>query len=377
MFSGVIRTRDRLRFLGDIKQKVTQIRVFENGSTVRRSSVGAGHIAMLWGLTDVQIGDLIGTPRMTSERQHFAPPTLETAITPRRPDEKGALHVALTRLAEQDPLINLRQDDVRQELYVSLYGEVQKEVIQPTLSNDFDTDVDFRETTTICIERPIGTGAAIETMGKTNPFLATVELRIEPGHIGSGVEFRLEAEVRSIPIYVYKAIEDFRKAIEDTVHDTFQQGLYGWQVTECTVTMMDSDYSLPGSSASDFRYLSPLVLMNALKQAGTVVCEPIHRFNLEGPAGTLGLTLRVLAGLQAVPRTPTIWNFSYTLEGEIPAARMHELQQELRGLTRGEGVLELVFDHYEPVRGKVLTRSRTDRNPLDRKEYLRQVMGRV
>ena len=65
MFSGVIRTRDRLRFLGNIKQKVTQIRVFENGSSVRRSSVGAGHIAMLWGLTDVHIGDLIRTPRTT------------------------------------------------------------------------------------------------------------------------------------------------------------------------------------------------------------------------------------------------------------------------------------------------------------------------
>lgn len=117
-----------------------------------------------------------------------------------------------------------------------------------------------------------GTGSSV---GKTNPFLAIAELRIEPGHIGSGVEFRLEAEVRSIPIYVSKAIEDFRKAIEDTVHDIFQQGLYGWQVTDCTVTMMDSDYSPPGSSASDFRYLSLLVLMNALKQVGTVVCEPI------------------------------------------------------------------------------------------------------
>lgn len=377
MFSGAIRTRDRLRFRGDVEQKVTQIRVFERGSAVRRSSVLAGHIAMLWGLSDVQIGDSIGTPRTTTERHHFAPPTLETAIIPRRPAEKGALHVALTWLAEQDPLINLRQDDVRQELYVSLYGEVQKEVIQQTLANDFDTDVEFRETTTICIERPIGTGAAIETIGKPNPFLATVGLRIEPAAIGSGVEFRLEAEVRSIPIYVYKAVEDFRKAIEDTVQETFQQGLYGWQVTDCTVTMTHSGYSPPGSSASDFRYLSPLVLMSALKQAGTVVCEPIHRFHLEGPADTLGSTLRILAGLYAVPQAPAMRGSSYALEGEIPAARMHELQQLLRGLTRGEGVLELAFDHYEPVRGKVPTRSRTDRNPLDRKEYLRHVMGRV
>ena len=376
VFSGAIRIRDRLRFRGDVEQKVTQIRVFEHGSAVRRSSVGAGHIALLWGLSDVQIGDSIGTPRTTAERHHFAPPTLETDITPRRPAEKGALHVALTRLAEQDPLINLRQDDVLQELYVSLYGEVQKEVIQQTVANDFDMEVEFRETTTICIERPIGTGAAVETIGKPNPFLATVGLRIEPAAIGSGVEFRLEAEVRSIPIYVYKTVEQFRKALEETVQDTFQQGLYGWQVTDCTVTMTDSGYSPPGSSASDFRYLSPLVLMSALERAGTVVCEPIHRFHLEGPADTLGPTLRVLAGLHAVPQAPAMRESWYVLEGEIPAARMHELQQLLRGLTRGEGVLELAFDHYEPVRGRVPTRSRTDRNPLNRKEYLRHVMGR-
>ena len=64
---------------------------------------------------------------------------------------KGA-RVLSSQLAEQDPLINLRQDDVRQELFVSLYGEVQKEVIQATLANDFDLDVEFRKTTTICIQ---------------------------------------------------------------------------------------------------------------------------------------------------------------------------------------------------------------------------------
>ena len=44
-----------------------------------------------------------------------------------------ALHRALTELAEQDPLINLRLDG--DELAVSLYGEVQKEVIEATLAD--------------------------------------------------------------------------------------------------------------------------------------------------------------------------------------------------------------------------------------------------
>ena len=153
-------------------------------------------------------------------------------IVPRDIGDTGALHVALTQLAEQDPLINLRQDDIRQELFVSLYGEVQKEVIQETLANDFGIDVEFRETTPICIERPIGTGAAVETIGEPpNPFLATVGLRIDPAAVGSGVEFRLEVELGSIAL-------SFHKAVEDTVGETLRQGLYGWQVTDWCASFM-------------------------------------------------------------------------------------------------------------------------------------------
>jgi ribosomal protection tetracycline resistance protein len=67
------------------------------------------------------------------------------------------------------------------------------------------------------------------------------------------------------------------------------------------------------------------------------------------------------------------------LEGEIPAARVHELQRQLPALTRGEGVLEcdLEVERYQPVGGEIPTRARTDHNPLDRKQYLLHVARRV
>ena len=168
--------------------------------------------------------------------------------------------MALTQLAEQDPLIDLRQDDVRQELFLSLYGEVQKEVIQETLATDFGIGVDFRETTTICAERPIGTGAAVEILGeRPNPFHATVGLRVERDALGSGVTFRLEVELGSMPLA-------FFRAVEDTVRETLRQGLCGWQVLDCAVTMTHSGYSAPSSTAGDFRLLTPLVLMSALRR---------------------------------------------------------------------------------------------------------------
>ena len=371
MFSGTVRVRDRLRFRRDNEGKVTAISVFERGSASQRGSVTAGQIGKLWGLGDIQIGDSVGTPRTThAERHHFAPPTLETVVVPRRPADKGALHLALAQLAEQDPLIDLRQDDIRQEISVSLYGEVQKEVIQATLANDFGVDVAFSETTTICIERPVGTGGAAETIDKEpNPFLATVGLRVEPAPFDTGVEFGLEVELGSMPF-------SFFKAVEDTARATLHQGIHGWQVTDCTVTVTRCGY-YPSSTAGDFRNLTPLVLMRALEQAGTRVYEPMHRFRLDVPADTLGAVLPVLARLRAVPRTPATRGSWYLLEGEIPAARVHELQQELPALTRGEGVLECAFDHYQPVRGPVPTRPRSDHNPRNREEYLLHVMRRV
>ena len=383
MFSGTVHTRDRVPFGNDGGRKVTAIEVFDRGTAHQSASVGAGQIGKLWGLGDIQIGDAIGTSRTWSDHHHFAPPTLESIVVPLRDVDRGALHVALAQLAEQDPLINLRRDDVRGETFVSLYGEVQKEVIEETLATDFGIDVAFRETTTICIERVVGTGAANELIGVApNPFLATVGLRVDPAPVDSGVEFRLEVELGSIPL-------SFHAAVERTVHEALRQGIYGWQVTDCVVTMTHSGYwarqshahgtfdKSMSSTAGDFRNLTPLVLMRALTQAATMVHEPIDRFRLELPTDTLGPILPVLARLHAVPHTPVIRGSACSVEGEIPAARVHELQQQLPGLSRGEGVLECAFDGYQPVHGVIPTRSRTDHNPLDRKEYLLHVQRRI
>jgi ribosomal protection tetracycline resistance protein len=386
MCSGTVRVRDLLRFGQDGEGKVTAISVFDSGSVVQSTSVVAGQIGKLWGLGEVRIGDPIGESGTTSEHHHFSPPTLETVVVPRRLEDKGALHAALTQLADQDPLINLRQDDTRQELYVSLYGEVQKEVVQATLANEYGVYVTFRESTAICIEWPIGTGAAFEVIDKEpNPFLATVGLRIEPAPIDTGVEFRPASEVLgTMPLA-------FFKAVEDTVKETLRQGLHGWQVTDCVVTMTHSGYAprqshahqgfnkSMSSTGEDFRKLTPLVLMDALKRAGTMVCEPLYRFHLEIPADTFGATTQVLARLRAVVQTQETRGSSYVLEGEVPTARVHDLQQQLPALTRGEGVLECDFDvaRYQPVGDTFSTRPRTDHNPLDRKEYLLRVARRV
>jgi ribosomal protection tetracycline resistance protein len=382
MTAGTLRVRDRVRLPAG-EAKVTGLEVYDAGGTVTRPEVAAGRIARVRGLAGARVGDVLGAPEDVPVEHWFAPPTLETVVEPVRDEDRGALHAALTTLAEQDPLIDLRQDDERGELWVSMYGEVQKEVVAATLAADHGVEVAFRETTTICVERPLGTGEAFEIIDVApNPFLATVGLRVAPARVGAGVTIGLDVELGSMP-------SAFFNAIEETVRETLRQGLHGWDVPDCAVTITHTGYwprqshshatfdASMSSTAGDFRNLTPLVLTEALRRAGTQVCEPLHRFELEVPGDRVGAALAVLARLRGMPHATDQHGSTYVLAGVVPAAEVHRLQQEVPTLTRGEGELTTEFDHYAPVRGPAPSRPRTDLNPLDRKEYLLRVGRRL
>jgi len=361
LFSGTIRTRDRLEFGREGEGKVTALAVFESGGATERPAVAAGEVAQLWGLADIRIGDRIGEPGAERGGYRFPPPTLEAVVVPDDPDDGARLHAALAQLAEQDPLIDVRADETGRELSVSLYGEVQMEVIQSTLADDYGLGVTFREATPIYVERPDARGEALELLNtESNPFRATLGFRIEPAPPDSGVHFVVDVDHSGIPLYLFKTHESFTAHMEQYVRATLQEGLYGWQVTDCTVTLERCGYSVPDgppsrrgplSTAADFRKLTPIVLISALEQARSVVCEPIVEVSIELPTDKIGAVVSALARLGGAMHTSSTRGRLATIETVLPAVRAQELQRRLPGLTGGEGVLAAEFGGYEEVLG--------------------------
>lgn len=344
LFCGRLVLRDKVS-IGGTEQRVTSIEVFENGSIKSSVSIQTGQIGIIGGLEVARIGDTVGAARKDRPVPSFSPPILESVVVPGIGVDKTGLHQALSQLAEEDPLINLRQDDEIQEVSVSLYGEVQKEVIQETLATRFGFDVDFQKTTTICIERLAGSGRAVREM---KGWPATLGLLVEPALPGEGVLFDPGKTMGSLPL-------SFFHAVEETVSKTLEQGLYGWQVPDCKVTMTHTGYN-PGTVAGDFRKQTRVVLMRALADAGTTVCEPVHAFHLEFPADLVGPVLSLLSEAQVLPGVPIRKGAIAILEGKIPAGEINEFQKQLPSNTRGEGWFESSFDSYEPVRGEAPTR---------------------
>lgn len=369
LFAGSIGAREPLvlhRNGVGYAARATSVEVFDRGThRVARRAV-AGDIAVLTGLAQARIGDRLGPVGETGETPHFPPPSLETVVTPVRAADGGRLFAALTELAEQDPFIDVRQDG---ELSVRLYGEVQKDVIRARLAEDYGVGVDFAPSQLVHVEKPIGTGCAVEEYGRGGPvyFYGTVGLRVEPGEPDSGVVFRLAVELGALPLA-------FHKAIEETVLATLTQGLYGWEVTDIVVTLVQTGFFSPLSTAGDFRKLTPLVLMSALARAGTVVHEPVQSFELDIPVSALSPVLVLLAQARARLREPELAGELCGLRGELPAARTPDVERALPGLTQGESVFAARPCGYQPISGPPPTRERRDGNPLDRDEYLLRVL---
>ncbi len=367
---------------------MTALAVFEQGGAVQRPQAGAGAVARVWGLAHAQVGDRIGdVPPAPGPRHGFPPPTFEAVVEPLDRRDGARLRAALAQLAEQDPLIAVRQDDTWHELSVSLYGDVQREVIEATLDEEYGLPVRFREVTPIYVERPVAAGHAIEVLhSETNPFLATIGFRVEPAPPGSGVEVHVDVPHTGVPLYAYKRLDRFAAAIEEYVRAALDEGLHGWQVVDCVVTMTESAYSVPDgppsrrgplSSPADFRKLTPIVLMQALRDAGTVVCEPMLRLRIELPPHAVGAVLAAVAQLGGVVEPPAVAQEVARLDAVLPAARATDLQRRLAGVTGGEGVSEATFEGYQPVAADPPSRRRRTPSPLDLNGYLAHLAGQT
>ncbi|PGB66943.1 elongation factor G [Bacillus toyonensis] len=350
------------------KEKIKKMCMFHNGNAVQASTVPSGEFCKVWGLSDIKIGDIIGERTDYIKDIHFAEPQMEAAIDAVSKERIHDLYAALMELCEEDPLIKVWKDDVHNELYIRLFGEVQKEVIETTLYEKYNLQVTFSNTRVVCIEKPIGVGNSVEVMGeKENPFYATIGFKVERGKHNSGITYDLGVELGSLPLA-------FHKAIEDTVFQTLKQGLYGWEVTDIIVTLTHTGYASPVTTASDFRNLTPLVLMDALQQAETCVFEPLNEFELTVPEHAISTAMYKLAAIPATFTEPILHNDSYHLTGSLPIAKTENFKRMLHSFTEGEGIFTTKPAGFTMLMAPFPTRKRVDFNPLNRKDYLLHVL---
>lgn len=351
--------------LETVSTRVTNVLAYADGRQHQAAEVRAGDIVRLQGLPDARIGDWLDTP-LQDRIPAFEPPVFEYQVMPAQPEKQFDLRQALSIIADEDPLIEVRLDDVDQAIFIHLYGEVQREVVEHTLLERFGLTTSYGAPAVICVERLRGRGAAAEIFGETNPpFYATVGFRIQP-------------KQGDLPRWRYtpgKAKRNFFDAAEIGGRSTLAAGLHGWPIVDVDVEVTDLIY-LVSSVPADYRKLAALVMADAVHQAGTVVCEPVHHFTMRTPADYSGGCIHLLLTQRAEIATSGMDGELTVIEGTIPAASIDTVARSLPGLSQGRGDLDTRFFDYQPVTGEPPERRRTGLNPYNRIEFLSRLKGR-
>lgn len=379
MWSGTLSRGQSLQVLSQGEDepkevKLSEVSVYNHGTLVEPGDARSGDIASV-AAKALKIGDSFGAAARTAKVFELPPPMLEAVVFTRDVKEKQKLYEALQEMSDEDPFINFSLGE-KGEMSIKLYGEVQKEVIQKSLEDDYGVrQVAFKPSKVIYVERVVGVGAAYEEIGSMehikeygNPdYWATVGLRVERN---TGLENSFDGgdNIGRLPLSFYQAVVE-------TISSELRAGPYGWQVQRCKVIFTRAGYASTVSAAGDFRLLTPLVLAKALEEAKTVVCEPINKFEITG------ITTDNLSTIQSELHRykGVITNFEqigdeYILMGEIPVVTTDNFALALPELTSGMGSMSAMFERYkELTESDFPIRPRDGANPYNRAEYMKWV----
>ena len=367
LYHGTLHLRDELPLSKKKKIKITEMCIPLNGEIVPADHADPGEIVVLADDT-LKLNDILGHEKLLPQKTRIDDPMplLRTTIEPIKAEQREALLDALTEIADTDPLLHFMIDSITHEIILSFLGKVQLEVVCSLLNEKYSVEVAIKEPTVIYLERPRKEAHyTIHIEVPPNPFWASIGLAVTPLPVGSGTEYESKVSLGYLN-------QSFQNAVMEGIRYGLEQGVYGWEVTDCRICFEYGVYYSPVSTPADFRFLAPIVLELALKKAGTQVLEPYLSFTLFAPQEYLSRAYHDAVKYDAVIETTSIKNNEAILTGEIPARRIGEYKSDLNFYTNGRSVCLTELKGYQETPGEPAVQPRRPNSRLDKARHMFQ-----
>lgn len=333
LYSGTLHLRDTIILPEKKKVKLTEIYIPSNGEMIQTKTVCSGDIFIIPNNT-LRLNDIIGNEKLLpcNVWNDKTVPILRTRIEPIKIEEREKLLDALTEIADTDPLLRYYVDTITHEIIISFLGTVQLEVICSLLIEKYHINIRIEDPTVIYLEKPLQKADyTIHIEVPPNPFWASIGLSITPLPIGSGIQYESKVSLGYLN-------QSFQNAVREGINYGLEQGLYGWEVTDCKICFEYGVYYSPVSTPSDFRFLAPIVLEQTLKKAGTQLLEPYLSFILFTPQEYFSRAYNDAQKHCAIIETSQSKNDEVIFTGHIPARCINEYRNTLTLYTNGQAV---------------------------------------
>ncbi len=368
LYAGAIRNRDTVRNLTQgLDEKVTQVRKVDGRKAEDVGLLEAGDIAAVCGMQHVRIGDVLGSDALVPEEARLAVPLLTVQVRWASEQDYPRVVAALQELADEDPLLDLQWLQEERELHLKVMGPIQLEILTRVLESRFGLAVQFSEPSVIYKETLCGTGEGFVAYTMPKPCWAILRFRMEPLPRGSGLQY--DAQVRAEDL-----LPQYQNEVARRVPEALQQGMYGWEVVDLKITLVEGQHHVWHTHPLDFVVATPMGIMDGLNRIGTKLLEPMLQFRLTVPEEFGGKVMNDLVQMRAAFEAPVLHGDRMTIEGRVPVATSLEYAVKLGSMTKGRATLSTSFVGYQECPADVKAeRPRRGVNPLDTSKYILSV----
>jgi elongation factor G len=356
IYQGTVRPDSQL-LIGDARKpfKVGHLFKIQGGKHIEIDAGVPGDICAVAKVDDIHY-DAVLHDSHDEDRYHLKPvdfpmPMYGLAVNTKSRGQEQKLSTALTRLQEEDPCFVVEHNQELNETVMRGLGELHMRITLERMLERYKVEVTtrppriaYRET----ITRPAeGHYRHKKQTGGAGQF-GEVFLRIRPKARGEGFEFVNKVVGGAIPYNLIPAVE---KGVRQVLRDG---AVAGYAIQDIEVTVYDGKFHPVDSKEIAFVFAGRNAFLDAIKNAGPQILEPIVSVDVTVPDVDMGDITGNLAGRRArISGTESLRGGLVTIRADIPLSSLSDYHTELKSLTQGQGTYAMEFSHYDPVPSNV------------------------
>ena len=315
--------------------------------------ISAGDICTIVGFRDIKTGDTLSDVKhpIVLENIDFPEPVVAIAIEPKTQADSPKLQQALKRLQDEDPTLQVVQNEETGQTLLHGMGELHLEVLVHRLKDEFNVRANTGEpqvTYKEAITKPVEYHYVLKKQTGGKGKFADLTIRVEPaGDNAKGLIFEDLTKGGVIP-------KEFIPAIEKGLKLGMNTGpLAGYKLLNLKVQLLDGAAHPVDSDELAFEIAAKDALQQATKQAEPILLEPIMKLEVYVPEEYVGTVQNDLNRRRAVILGMDDKAGLKVIKAQIPLAEAFGYVNALRSMTAGRGSANLEFSHYEPVPGEM------------------------
>ena len=332
----------------DKKERVGRLVRMQANQRNEITELYAGDIASIIGLKDTITGDTLCDEKqpILLESMQFAAPVIQLAVEPATKAMQEKMIMALIKLAEEDPTFKTFTDQETNQTIIAGMGELHLEIIVDRMRREFKVDVNvgkpqvaYRETIRSKVDIE---GKYIKQSGGKGQY-GHCRGYIEPKEPGTGYEFVDKTVGGSIP-------KEFIPAIDKGIREAKMAGvLAGYETVDFRIVINDGSYHDVDSSEMAFKIAGSMAFKEGMKKASPVLLEPIMKMEIETPEEYLGDVMGNISQRRGQLQGMDARAGVQIINALVPLSELFGYASDIRSLTQGRGVFDMVFSHYDEV----------------------------